>query len=196
MEVTFERTGARRYGVSVTRAPYPPVAMHPAPSYDEDLPHDFVHFVVEQELGLKRGVFGQLAAGGDAGTFQLVQDGTDAREMARARKKQRQQGRRQAEEGVAEAEFSERAATICHQEWFRRFPTERRLKEVAKLEAFVHKVRAACSPAELASLAEPVVTRICHRLEQLSQRWAEIEVGDAITLRWDGVGSGSARRRA
>lgn len=186
MDVTFERTGQRRYGVSVTRAPYAPVAMHPAPSYDEDLPHDFVHFVVEQELGLTRGVFGQLASGGDAGTFQLVRDGTDAREMARARKKQRQLGRKQTRDGLAETEFSERAATICHQEWFRRFPTGRRLTEAQKLEAFVQKVRATCSPAELAALAEPVIGRICHRLEQLSQRWAEVEIGDSITLRWDG----------
>ena len=32
-------------------------------------PHDLVHFFVEQHFGLRDGIFGQLAAGGDAHTF-------------------------------------------------------------------------------------------------------------------------------
>lgn len=82
-------------------------------SYDEDLPHDFVHFVVEEELGLTRGVFGQLAAGGDAGTFRITHAGAGGRELSRARRRHRDRGRRLSEEGSSEAELSERAATIC-----------------------------------------------------------------------------------
>ena len=42
------------------------------PGYDPWLPHDLVHFVVERHFEIARGVFGQLAAGGDAGTFFTI----------------------------------------------------------------------------------------------------------------------------
>lgn len=196
MDVRFEQTGERRYGVFVDRTAYPSVEMNPAPSYDEDLPHDFVHFVVEEELGLSRGVFGQLAAGGDAGTFRITQEGSGGRELSRARRKQQERGKRLAEEGSGEAEFSERAATICHYEWFKRFPTRERLAEVRRLEAFVQKVRAACTERELESLSEPVVDRTSRRLEELSERWSKVGVGQSITLQWSPNGTASERRSA
>lgn len=196
MDVRFERTGERRYGVFVHRAMYPSVEMNPAPSYDEDLPHDFVHFVVEEELGLTRGVFGQLAAGGDAGTFRIADEGSGGREVSRARRKQQDRGRRLAEAGSKEAEFSERAAMICHYEWLKRFPTGERLAEVRRLEGLVQKVRVGCSATESASLSDPVVERIARRLEDLSERWANVGVGQSITLQWSPHAPASERRSA
>ena len=69
MEVTFTRTGQRRYRVSVEGPDVVSSYMEPAPGYEARLPHDMAHFIVENELGIKGGVFGQLAAGGSAGTF-------------------------------------------------------------------------------------------------------------------------------
>jgi Transposase DDE domain len=63
------KTGARRYGVLVQRERAVEVVMNPAPGYDEYLPHDMLHFVAEAEWKLDGAVFGQLAAGGDAGYF-------------------------------------------------------------------------------------------------------------------------------
>ena len=65
MDVTFTRTGERRYAVSAGA-----LAMHPAPGYDDEIPHDLVHLAVELACGIPMGVFGQLEAGGTAGTFQ------------------------------------------------------------------------------------------------------------------------------
>jgi hypothetical protein len=59
--------------VFVEREHAPDVFMHPAPGYDEYLPHDLLHFVAEAEWGLDGSVFGQLAAGGNAGTFSPVE---------------------------------------------------------------------------------------------------------------------------
>ncbi len=70
MQVVFRRTGPRRYAIDAHRGSYPDVGMDPAPGYDPLMPHDLLHLVVEAELGLTHGVFGQLAAGGDASTFQ------------------------------------------------------------------------------------------------------------------------------
>src|SRR5918911_1133011 len=73
MLVHFRKTGLRRYGLFVDREHAPPVAAHPAPGYDDYLPHDLLHFVAEAEWGLDGAVFGQLAAGGDPGIFLPVE---------------------------------------------------------------------------------------------------------------------------
>ena len=64
VNVTFTRTGERRYRVSVEGPGVVSSWMEPAPGYDARLPHDMAPFVVENELGIKGGIFGQLAAGG------------------------------------------------------------------------------------------------------------------------------------
>ena len=71
MNVIFKRTGLRRYAVAVKRPPHPDVEMNPAPGYDLSMPHDLMHMIVEAQLGLRHGIFGQLAAGGTAGTFNV-----------------------------------------------------------------------------------------------------------------------------
>src|SRR3546814_7700090 len=91
MKVHFIRSGERRYSVRVERADAPTLVMDPAPGFDRDLPHDLVHFVVEGVLGLKAGVFGQIAAGGDAGGFRV-----DAAEGVRDAKDHRRTVRKQA----------------------------------------------------------------------------------------------------
>ena len=48
MRVTFTKTGDHRYGVSVERESASNLKMHPAPGYDDWLPHDMVHFLVER----------------------------------------------------------------------------------------------------------------------------------------------------
>lgn len=58
MEVTFTRTGERRYRVSVAGSDLVPSYMEPAPGYDPEPPHDMAHFIVENELGIQGGVFG------------------------------------------------------------------------------------------------------------------------------------------
>jgi hypothetical protein len=80
--VELIRTGERRYAVAVERAGAPRLIMDPAPGYDERLPHDLVHLAVELEHGIAFGVFGQLAAGGDAGTFRRA-DGLPDRRLKR-----------------------------------------------------------------------------------------------------------------
>ncbi len=77
MNVTFKRTGERRYGVWVAKPGEPELMMHPAPGYDAAIPHDLAHFVVERDCGIANGVFGQLANGGHAGTFHRADGAVD-----------------------------------------------------------------------------------------------------------------------
>jgi hypothetical protein len=64
MRVTFTRTGERRYRIDVEGKGVVRSFMEPAAGYDERLPHDLAHFVVENYLGLNGAVYGRLAASG------------------------------------------------------------------------------------------------------------------------------------
>jgi hypothetical protein len=109
MQVTFWRSAPRRYGVQVTRTEAPDVVMHPAPGYDDHVPHDLVHFLVERHFGLRDGIFGQLAAGGDAHTF-VDPDGSMRERRSKARN---------ARSG-GDIERSEELAAAVHRAWVRR----------------------------------------------------------------------------
>ena len=68
MRVTFTRTDVRQYAVAIEREHGPRLVARSAPGYDDLMPHDVAHYVVEEVFGIRLGVFGQLAAGG-AGVF-------------------------------------------------------------------------------------------------------------------------------
>lgn len=74
MKVTFRRIGEQRYAVQVGRDRYPDLWCGSI-GYDDWLPHDLLHFVAEAEFGLDGGVFGDLAAGGNARIFQPMDKG-------------------------------------------------------------------------------------------------------------------------
>src|SRR5215217_5827772 len=100
MIVIFRRTGQRRYAVEAKRRLFPDLEMNPAPGYDSLMPHDLMHLVVEAQLGLTRGIFGQLAAGGTAGTFHpSVTSSESSRETARASKRVAARGKKLLKEG-------------------------------------------------------------------------------------------------
>src|SRR2546423_1915913 len=121
MILIFLRTGQRRYAIQAKRPRLPDVVMDPAPGYDALMPHDLLHLVVEAELGLDGGVFGQLAAGGNAGTFHPVSDaGASVRAGSRARHRLKRRGKKLRREGRDEAYQSERATYICWYEWLAR----------------------------------------------------------------------------
>jgi hypothetical protein len=119
MKVHFIRSGDRRYSMRIERAGLPVLVMDPAPGFDPDVPHDMVHFVVEAVLGLKGGVFGQIAAGGTAGSFHVEAAGgkADAREQRRTVRKQVAKGKKLIEAQGREGELSELAAFLFDIGW-------------------------------------------------------------------------------
>jgi hypothetical protein len=83
--------------------------MDPAPGYHDRLPHDVAHFIVEDELKIAGGVFGQLAAGGNANMFHA----DDPRETRKARKR----GNDIAKANKNDALFSEHAIFAAQSRW-------------------------------------------------------------------------------
>jgi hypothetical protein len=116
VRVTFTRLAGPRYGVDVVRESGPPARLRVTPSCAERLPQDIACFLVEREFGLKLGVFGQLAAGGDAGTFWAAPADRSARQALRAHRLQ--------VTGHGDLGRSVRLAAVCTAAW--EFETGRR----------------------------------------------------------------------
>ena len=189
MDVVFRRTGARRYAVRVERKDSPTLEMNPAPGYDARLPHDLLHFVVEAELGLSLGIFGQLAVGGDAGSFHLAPSSSTARERSRHMRRIKKRGERLARDGHREAQLSERAVVIFENEWTGR-DSARRVRRA--LSPSSQRVLAKCSERERELFSEETILRVFRRLDQVSARWSRLQVGGSMTLPWPGHGRSAA----
>lgn len=178
MEVEFRRTGYRQYAVAIILPGRPTLEMNPAPGYDARMPHDLIHFIVERELGIRYGIFGQLAAGGTAGTFHPTAGGLVAsREASRQRRALVKRGAKLQQQGRTDSAKSERAADVCRQAWFAR--TARRGFTVTEEMPY--------SSVEIA--------RVCDALDELSAAWAKLGIGQALTLYWPAPGV-EARRVA
>jgi|SRR6476469_869688 len=174
MEVVFRRTGARRYAVIVICAEEPSRMLDPAPGYDDDLPHDLVHYLVEAELGLTCGVYGSAARGG--GSFIAAFDqGVTTRERARQQRKQQKRERAlRAHDARRAAEMakSERLAAVCDVVWRRKHgqrpDPDRR------------------SPAlEAEDVAE--VERVVAQLDAIAPLWRELVVDGELVFEWPAV---------
>ena len=185
MLLIFRRTGQRRYAVEARRTSFPDVEMNPAPGYDQCIPHDMMHLVVEAKLGLTRAVFGQLASGGDAGTFHLSphSQGT-TRDLARLRRAVKARGEKLLREGRDESEQSERATYICWYERLSRSQANEPRTTAQTMSQQAKQVREVTPPKELRRLDETTLADICRRLDELSSHWSRLNVGEAMTVRW------------
>ena len=169
MVVAFRRTGERRYAVEVSRPLFPDLEMNPAPGYDQLIPHDLMHMVVEAQLGISGGVFGQLAAGGDAGTFHPVFTNNETtREIARVRTHVKERGKKLLREGRDDSAKSERATYICWQYWLAK-------SKSTDLKAMSHTIKA---------LNQSKLDEICRHLDELSSQWSNLKVGQSFAVRW------------
>ena len=183
MIVVFRRTGERRYAVEAQRQGFPDVMMNPAPGYDPLIPHDLMHLVVEAQLGLTRGIFGQLAAGG--GTFQLVvKHDENARELARTRRRVVARGKKSMKAGREECLQSERATYICLQEWRARSSSRHEQKLAKTMADQARSVRGAAGAGESHDLNAEKLDEICKHLDQLSARWSSLKVGESMAVSW------------
>jgi hypothetical protein len=164
MKVSFEKTGLRRYGVLVQRDRAPEVFMNPAPGYHEWLPHDLLHFVAEAEWKLDGAVFGQLAAGGDAGTLVPTDQALLGRAMRERKRRKRRAGRPKGRRSEVLAHVLERAFAARHGRG--RLPPD----WDAELAA------ARVTPGRL--------ERVLGELDELADRWHSLHVGERLTLEW------------
>lgn len=180
MEVQFKRTGERRYAITIFREGYPTIEMNPAPGYDPIMPHDLAHLIVEKEIGLRRGVFGQIAAGGNAGTFHTVPSANEnKREAARLRRKVVKRGEKLLREGQDESAISERAVYVYLNEWLSRSTDPNRKKLAVQLPSQYKQI----SDVDALS-SEKTIERVCSSLERASEQWASLKIGESFSVTW------------
>ena len=185
MLVVFRRSGERRYSVEAQRPGLPDVMMHPAPGYDPLMPHDLMHMVVEAQLGLARGIYGQLAAGGTAGTFHLSTTSSEgSRETARASRRVTTRGQKLLKTGRDDCVQSERATYICWQEWLSRSSSADKRKLSASMAQQAKEVRETAPATERHALNPKKLDEICKHLDELSSRWSHLKVGESMAVRW------------
>jgi len=181
MILVFRRTDKQRYAVEVQRPELPDLEMNPAPGYDSLMPHDMMHLVVEAQLGLTRGIFGQLASGGNAGTFRLsVDDDQSSREIARARKRVTARGKKLLRDGRNECSQSERATYICLCEWRARCSSR---EQRSQAQTLAQQVRDTAGAKEL-RLDQRKLDEICKHLDHLSSHWSRLEIGQRMAVAW------------
>ena len=180
MEVQFRRTDERRYSVTVLRDELPPFEFA-AFGYSDLLPHDLVHLLVESELGLERGIFGFMAAGGQSGGPDRVA-GESVRDASRRRRKaERRDARKLARGERDEGDFSETAAYICQLEWGRRSkPTPRQGDAGVQLRNALERL----PEEQRRRFTREFFDRVCARMDELSVEWSSLGVGDAMSVDW------------
>jgi hypothetical protein len=173
VRVTFRRTHRRGYAVDIARDHGENLTMDPAPGYDDLLPHDLVHLLVELHWGLRAGIFGDVAAGGNAGTFRLADD-RPAEESARewARKARRARRRK----GGSDMPRSEHLASLVHARW------RARQHGTALPDWYAHKAAAA-------DATEAEIESALLEAEAISARWRTVQVGHGMTVDWPERGS-------
>jgi hypothetical protein len=159
MQVTFTKTGERSYAIAAQRPGGDVLHMPRAPGYDPWLPHDVVHFVVERHLRIACGVFGQLAAGGDAGTFFTIPH--------RRRDPVRRLSQRLGALGREDTARSERLAAACMAAWHARRGGRWEFADTV-------------DGANVAGLPEALLAE----LDEVAARWHALSVGKALTLAW------------
>ena len=186
MKVIFRRTGNRRHAIAVVFTNRSPLEMDPAPGFDSLVPHDLLHLVVESELGLRNGIFGQVAAGGDARTFRppAAEATPRDRNCSRRQRRESRRGRLLAQRGNAEAAHSERATYLAMYEWLARSPIETRRARAAEMAPEAEHIRRVQPSEEHRAMSEEIVGRICARLDDFSARWISLKVGESVCVEW------------
>jgi hypothetical protein len=164
MDVTFTKDPGRRYLMTVVREHGPELAPRHGPGYDNHLPHDALHFLVEAEARLTGGAFGRIAAG-QSNMFWPADDRL-LRHQKRKEAKRKPSALEHAQMGR-----SEDLAAVCQVLW------ELRAGHRSEPPAWFDRV-----PPE--DLESGLTERILARLDEFAARWHALPVGGSITLAW------------
>lgn len=159
MRVTFSKTGERSYSIAADRGTGAVMHMPKGPGYDVWLPHDVVHFLVERHCGIAYGVFGQLAAGGDAGTFFPIPH--------RRRDRTTRLSDRLGTIGRQDSERSERLTRACMTAWHARHGRRWEFGDAVAAD-------------EVATVPEPLLAE----LDTVADAWHRLAIGQSLTLVW------------
>jgi hypothetical protein len=158
MQVTFTKTDGKRYAVAIRREHGPSLLPRFAPGYDDRMPHDLAHYLVEEHFQIELGVWGQLAAGG-GGIFTPAPDDNTLTVQRRAQ--------RIGAIGRADMARSEQLVVITVAAW------ERTIDRV-KHQAWPYATE----------VDDEELRGAVRRMGGVADRWHSLPYGRSITFTW------------
>lgn len=158
MKVTFTKVDDKRYFVAIDREKGPALVPRPGPGYDDLMPHDLAHYLVEEYFEIELGVWGQLAAGG-GGIFAPAPEGNTW--------KYRQRGQRIGAIGREDMARSEQLVVITVSAWER------------SIDRIKHQTRESPIDVEADTLHGAV-----RRMDEVARRWQALQHGASLTFTW------------
>lgn len=158
MQVIFTKVDDKRYSITIEREHGPALVPRRAPGYDDLMPHDLAHYVVEEFFEIELGVWGQLAAGGGA-IFTPAPEDNSLKYQRRAQ--------RIGAIGRHDMTRSEQLVVITVSAW------ERTINRVK------HQTREFPVDVEAETLQGAI-----RRMDQFARRWQTLQHGAALTLTW------------
>jgi hypothetical protein len=185
MKVEFHKIAKRRYAVKILRENSPVLEMNPAPGFDDLMPHDMCHFIVEQILNIENAIFAQLAGNGTAGTFRNApSESANSKNDSRQRRKAAKKGKKMVKENLEDYAKSERATYICWQNWLEN-SSDAELKSRAKeMKENAEGVFNQMSADEKAIYTKDTFARVRARMSELSEEWQNLKIGEFMTASW------------
>lgn len=184
MTVLFIKETSKSYSIRIEPQTGLTLEMSPAPGYDDYLPHDVLHMIVEGVLQLPGGVFGQLSAGGDASSFRIASDSRmTVRELSRERRRLATRSDRLAREGASDSSLSENGTYLAWQQWLSRSDEPTLQRTAAEMSDTARSIRSRLTQSEQQRLDESM-GEICRKLTQFSAHWRSITVGELVRVSW------------
>lgn len=185
MQVEFHKTGARRYAVKILRNGLPALEMNPAPGFDELMPHDLCHFIVEQVLGIENAIFGQIANNGNAGTFRnALTTGANTKNDARLRRKTAKKGKKLVKDHLEDYARSERATYVCWQHWLSKSTDNELKNRAAEMKKTAEEVFGQMPFSERAIYTKETFEKVSSRMSELSRKWQNLKTGESMMVEW------------
>lgn len=169
MEITFQRISERAYATTALRDDS---VLLEVPSYDRmfSLPHDLAHYVVERELGLRRGFWGCVAVGALFPGMKVLSGRPRPDAAERSQTVIREAGQQGTEAEVLVGVLLK----IMHSG----FENDR-----AAAQALLDHEWKPNKPCR-GPLGAEEVQRVCMALREVEQRWQALAEGQSLTVVW------------
>ena len=185
MQIEFHKISQRSYAVKILRENLPVLEMNPAPGFDELMPHDLCHLIVEQVLKIENAIFGQLKKNGTAGTFRNApNENSNSKNDSRQRRKSAQKGKKMVKENLEDYQKSERATYICWQNWLENSSDEKLKKQADEMEANAKSIFGKMSAEEKSIYTKENLASVRDRMTELSNKWKNLKPGEFMTINW------------
>ena len=185
MKVEFRKVADHRYAVKILRDGSPVLEMNPAPGFDELMPHDLCHLIVEQVLHIENAIFGQVAKSGTSFSFRNQPSETsNTKNDKRQRRKAKQKGKNAVKEHLEDYAKSERATFVCWQNWLAASSDTGLKRRAGEMKETAESLFSQMSAAERAIYTKENLEKVNRRMSELSAKWQSLKTGESMTVDW------------